>query len=197
MEKIISEQGEVQGAFIDSLIKTVNESSDALAFDIADSNKDQKVSHFYENDGNVFGLSQEVVDFGDQGLYIRIYEIEDKVFESLNESEIIPTTEIEIDDSTFQLGEEIFTTEDQKEFFVQLISENDDDESEDEEEEISDEDEFDTVEIDGEEYEVVKEEEESDGYVLVAYDDKDELQIVENEDEAEGVIYLKKKPKAE
>ena len=194
-ETLISEQGNIQPAFIGALIGAVNEASNGGSLTIDAAGEGEKPEYFYENQGSVFGLSQEVVEF-EEGLFVKIFEIEDHIYESLNVDEIVSTTSISIDDVAYSLGDEILTTEDKKEFFVQLIAE-DSDESEDgdeadNEDEGSDEDEADTIEIDGVEYEVIEEEDEADGFLFYITDENDEIQIVEGEEEAEGRIFLKK-----
>ena len=192
-DNLISEQGSIQPAFIGALVAAVNESSNGGALTIDSAGEVEKPEFFYENEGSVFGLSQEVVEF-EEGLFVKIYEIEDSIYESLDEKDIVPTGSISIDDVEYKLGDEILTTEDKKEFFVKLIAEGDEDEADEEEgdEDESEEDEADTIEIDGQEYEVIEEEDESDGFLFYITDEDDEIQIVEDEEGAEGKIFLKK-----
>lgn len=161
--------------------------SDALAtkeidVDGVDVAIDSTPEHFYEHENQVFAIRPEVVEL-EGNLYVPIYEMEDSVFESIKE-DFEPTKSVEVEGETYLLTDKIFKVED--EVLVLLVNENEI-ESEDGEE-----DEEQVIEIDGEEYLVVENEEDADFAAFVAVSDEDELVLVEEDSEGAEVLYLVK-----
>lgn len=174
MKNFLNESGGVDESFVGAMIESINEGK--LESLTIDAEKGSVVPEFfYENDGSVFGLTQEVIE-EDGNLFVKIYEIEDVVFESLDTNKIEPTTVIEIDEQEYTLSDELYLTE-SGEVFVKLVSESDG---------------LEKIEIDGKVYQIVEDEDEADLTAFLAYDeDEDDYTIVEDEDDAEEILFLK------
>jgi hypothetical protein len=167
--------------FAESVADTI--ANDEVSVDGVDVS--QRPEYFYENANQVFGIRSEVIEL-DGNLYVPIYEMEDDVFENIKE-DFEPTTEIEVEGVTYKLSDQLF--KDKDEVLVLLVQEGEQVESTDEDESEED---YQVVEIDGEEYLVVENEEDADFAAFVAVSDEDELVLVEEDSEGAEVLYLVK-----
>jgi len=146
-----------------------------LGFAPVDQEEEGKPS-LYETNGNVFGLNPEVTEV-DGHLYIKLHELSDELFESLEEDDEI-TTSISLDDETFFLSEDVYEIDDN--FYVGLLSEV-------AEEEVVEE--SSVMEIDGTDYQIVDE----DSAEFVAYlkdGDEEGSYSITDESDATDQVFL-------
>lgn len=172
MKNFINEDGQVNEAFVGALIESADEA-------VTETKAGEVPEYFYENEDYLFGLSNEVIEAEDGKMYARIFELEQNIFESLDQEKVEPVKTVEIDEVVYNLSDEISLEESTGEVYVLLVEAEEEEEDEDEN----------IVTIDGVDYEIVENEEDADAQIFV----NDDGEIVDDEDEAEGVVFLKER----
>jgi len=91
----------VPGTFCNQIMEAQGISLDAL------SAPDVSTQVFYENEGSVFGVADEVMQDEDGFLYAQLHELDGGMYLALQESDQDIDNTIEVDGETFTLGEDV------------------------------------------------------------------------------------------
>lgn len=136
-----------------------------------------EVPALYENDGMVFGLEETVYEHDDY-MFVKLSELSDSAFTNIQESQAAITENVNFNDAEYGLSEDIFEIE--GEYYVGLT------------ESVEEEEEDDTIlTVEGTDYLVVENDEDSDFIAYLAEGDEGEFSIVDADDEYEYALYVK------
>ncbi len=128
---------------------------------------------------NVFQLSEEFVEY-DGDIYIPISNLEDNVFESIQDS-IDPIVEVKLDEDTYVVTEDVFEVEGEAMVMAVL--------QEEAEEVDAESDEDLTLTVNETTYNIVENEEDATSYAYLV-ECEDGYEIVDSEEDAEFIAYL-------
>ena len=143
---------------------------------------DELPSLIYEGKEGYFEIDPEIYE-SDDDLFLRLVPLTEGQLDLITEDTDVLKS-FEIDDSVFVLDETIYEAEGEYFVHIELLQE---EEAEEDTQELEE----NMIEIDGEEYFVVEDEDSADGSVFLKTTEIDgEFDVVDSEDEADFVAYL-------